>query len=503
MQEKMTMAEQTNVTVTAEAVEKQREHQNKNYLSPRDYIAYNLSGFGDKNWDTFNSRNASFFNRNILGVSAWTLSKASVVSGIADTLDNAVSGAIIDRTRTRWGRVRPFLVLTLPLWCIAQGVNWSLPTNLNQSLYMVIFSVLYYLGSIANSFYAPAYGALLYNLTPNVDERNRLIATDTYADLIGGSVLPEIFKLLVDILPKTLARRTIYMGGAYAGVVMVIIFRIYGFFALRERVPLASREQMNEVSVWKSLKSVAGCRPMWVLLIKNFFGVGKGVSSQIESDFWINCYGKLSYSTIAGLFTGLPSYFVLPFAPKLSRKFGVRNLCSGSYAFCGLSYILMYLVGFQPFGKSRKVLNIIWITFGLTVCGSLNSIQRYSSTAMTGDLYDYVEWKTGIRNEGMINAAMGYVSLVTNQVANLISGALITKLGIRTTYINGNFVPSDDPVLLRNIWIVLALCPGLGRLAKGITLLFFNVNGKTKEKMMEELAVARAAKVADAKPDEV
>ncbi|MBQ6864221.1 MAG: MFS transporter [Clostridia bacterium] len=492
------MAEETRIlTPEEEAVQKQREHQNKNYLSPKDYIAYNLSGFGDKNWDTFNSRNASFFNRNILGVSAWTLSKASVVSSIADTLDNAISGPIIDRTRTRWGRVRPFLVLTLPLWCIAQGMNWSLPTNLSQSVYLVIFSILYYLGSIANSFYAPAYGALLYNLTPNIDERNRLIATDTYADLIGGSVLPEIFKLLVDILPKTLARRTIYMGGAYAGVLMVIIFRIYGFFALRERVPLASREQMNEVSVWKSFKSVAGCRPMWVVLIKGFFGVGKGMSSQIESDFWINCYGKLSYSTIAGIFTGLPSYFVLPFAPKLTRKMGVRNLCCASYAFCGLSYFIMYLVGFQPFGKSRKVLNIIWITIALTVCGSLNSIQRYSSTAMTGDLYDYVEWKTGIRNEGMINAAMGYVSLLTNQASTLISGALITKLGIRTSYVNGNFVPSDDPVLLRNIWIVLALCPAIGRFMKGVTLMFFNVNGKTKERMMEELAVARAAKVMD------
>ncbi len=492
------MAEETRIlTPEEEAVQKQREHQNKNYLSPKDYIAYNLSGFGDKNWDTFNSRNASFFNRNILGVSAWTLSKASVVSSIADTLDNAISGPIIDRTRTRWGRVKPFLVLTLPLWCIAQGMNWSLPTNLSQSVYLVIFSILYYLGSIANSFYAPAYGALLYNLTPNIDERNRLIATDTYADLIGGSVLPEIFKLLVDILPKTLARRTIYMGGAYAGVLMVIIFRIYGFFALRERVPLASREQMNEVSVWKSFKSVAGCRPMWVVLIKGFFGVGKGMSSQIESDFWINCYGKLSYSTIAGIFTGLPSYFVLPFAPKLTRKMGVRNLCCASYAFCGLSYFIMYLVGFQPFGKSRKVLNIIWITIALTVCGSLNSIQRYSSTAMTGDLYDYVEWKTGIRNEGMINAAMGYVSLLTNQASTLISGALITKLGIRTSYVNGNFVPSDDPVLLRNIWIVLALCPAIGRFMKGVTLMFFNVNGKTKERMMEELAVARAAKVMD------
>ena len=491
------MSTQTENTTLSEDTKilRQLEQQNKNYLSPKDYVAYVLSGTGDKNWESFSGANLDFFNRTMVGASAATLSAASVICTFADTFDNAISGPILDRTRTRWGRVRPYLILTLPLWFISTFTPWVLPAGLSQIAYLAIYAVINYIGSIANSFYTPAYSALLYNLTPNVQERNRLIATDTYVDLLGVW-LPSLFPFFVDFLPQSIARRNIYMAAAFIFIAMVIIFRVYGFFTLRERVPLASRTQMKEVSVWKSLKQVASCQPMWILLIKGFFGVGKGVGARIENDFWLNCFGKMSYGTIAGLFTGLPSYFILPLAPKLTKKMGLKNLASFSYLFCGISYFIMFLVGYAPTKKTW--INVAWITFALTVCGSLNSVQRYSSTALTGDMYDYVEWKTGIRNEGILSAAMGYISLITNQASTLISGGLITVMKIKSVYsTEGKLIRQTDPKMLRNIWIVFALCPAIGRTLKGITLSFFNVHGKVREQMMKDLAKSRAEKVID------
>ncbi len=491
MADKQTVSE-----VNQSEVEKQVKQQSKFYLSPKEMASYILSGVGDKNWETFNGSNSDFYYRTMIGAEAATLSTASVICTFADTFDNAISGPILDRTRTRWGRVRPYLILTLPLWIIANFVPWILPTGFSQILYLIIFAVLYYCGSIANSFYTPAYSALLFNLTPNVDERNRLIAADTYVDLLGVWI-PSLFPFLVDFLPGSVSRRAIYIGGAIFFIALVIIFRIYGFFTLRERVPLASRQDMNEVSVWKSLKMVATCQPMWILMIKNFFGVGKAVGVRVQNDFWLNCFGKVSYSTITSLFTGLPSYFVLPLAPKLTKKLGLKNLGALSYGVCGITYIIMWLIGYNPFGDSHTVLNLIWMTIALTFAGAFNSIQRYCSTAMTGDMYDYVEWKTGIRNEGIMSAATGYISLISNQAATLISGGLITVLGIRSKYMGGQLVRQTDPTMLSHIWTIFALAPGIGRTLKGITLWFFCVHGKTREQMMHDLAVTRASKVID------
>ncbi len=482
--------------VAQSEIDKQLSQQKKFYLSPKEMASYILSGVGDKNWETFNGANSDFYYRTIVGAEAATLSMASVICTFADTFDNAISGPVLDRTRTRWGRVRPYLVLTLPLWLIANLMPWLLPTGVSQIAYLVIFAALYYIGSIANSFYTPAYSALLFNLTPNVDERNRLIAADTYVDLLG-TWIPSLFPFLIDFLPETVSRRTIYVGGALFFIALVIIFRIFGFFTLRERVPLASRQEMKEVGVWKSVKMVASCQPMWILLIKGFFEIGRGISSRVQNDFWLNCYGKVSYSTITSLFTGLPSYFVLPLAPKLTKKMGLKYLGALSYGICGVTYIIMWAIGYNPFGDSHLILNLIYITVMLTVAGSFNSVQRYATTALTGDMYDYVEWKTGIRNEGIMSAAMGYINLIVNQVSTLISGGLITILGIRSKYMGGKLVRQTDPKMLRNIWAMFALIIGLGRAVEAIVLLFFKVHGKTREKMMHDLAVTRASKVLD------
>lgn len=481
--------------VSREALEKQLKHQSRDYLSPKSMAAYIISGIGDKNWDTFNGSNSFFFNTTFLNARPLTLSMASSVCGVADTFDNAISGPIIDRTRTRWGRVRPYFVATLPLWIIASMAPWLLPGDMSQPAIFGAFLVIYYLGSIANSFYNPAYSAILYNLTPNINERNRLIATDTYVDLMGVW-LPSLFPFLVDYLPRDIPTRNIYMGGAFFFIVCVIIFRSYGFLKLRERVPLASRNEMQKTSVFKSVMQIASCRPMWILLIRNFFGLGKGVGNSVQNYFWLNNTGKLSNGSIAGLFTGLPSFFVLPLAPKLTRKFGLRNLAVMCYFFSGISYFLMYLIGYAP--TNSNILNVIWLVFALTVVGSLNSIMRYCSTAMQGDLYDFVEWKTGIRNEGMITASMGYINLIIGNFATILSGVIINAIKYKPLLNSyGVVIPQTDPVMLKGIWTIFALAPGIGRMLEGASLLFFNVHGETKETMMHELARIRAAKVVD------
>lgn len=482
-----------------DAVQRQVDQQSKLYLSPKHYVAYILSGFGDTNWNSFSKR-LFFFATTFLNISPKTWSLANSVSIFADTVDNALSGLIIDRTRTRWGRVRPYIILTLPFWFFSAFTPWVMPDGMSQPMLFVWFLLFNYIGSIANSFYNTSYQILLFNITPNIAERNRLIATDAYADL-AGVWLPSLFPIFVDFL--NVPTRYVYMGGAFFFIGCVLIFRTYGFFALKERMPLASRDEMKQMGLIKTIKTVGTCRPMWVLLIKNFFAVGKSTGTMVEEYFWLNCMGKLSIGTIAGLFTGLPSYFVLPLAPKLTKKFGLRNLAAASYMFCGACYFIMWLVGYKPFGEDHFILNVIWIVIALTFCGSVNSIQRYCSTALNGDLYDYVEWKSGVRNEATIAAAMGYITGLSTIVSTIISGLAVDAIHYEPLLnANGVIIPQTDPSMLSGIWTVFALAPAIGRFMKGVTLLFFNVHGKTRDTMMYELAKIRAAKVIDSESAE-
>ena len=486
----------TEIAPDSEKVKRHLDQQHKQYLSPKHYIAYILSGFGDTNWNSFHNKESFYYYNVMLGAPATTLALASTVSSALDAIDNALSGLIIDRTRTRWGRVRPYLILTMPFWFFSAFTPWVLPEGLDPKILFVLFFIFNYVGSIANSFYNTSYQTILYNITPNVSERNRLIATDAYADLMGVW-LPSLFPVFVDFL-KGVPTRFVYIGGATFFISCVIIFRTYGFFTLKERMPLASREEMKQAGLIQTFKTVGTCRPMWVLIIKNFFAVGKQTGEKVQNYFWVNCMGKLSLSSISGLFTGLPSYFVLPLAPKLTKKFGLRNLAVGSYMFCGICYFIMWVVGYEPFGKGNLIPNFIWIVFALTCCGAVNSIQRYCSTALNGDLYDYVEWKSGVRNEATITAAMSYMSIISTSVATILGGVIIDAIHFEPLKdVNGFIIPQTDEAMLRGIWTVFALAPAIGRFMKGVTLLFFNVHGKTRDTMMYELAKIRASKALD------
>ena len=92
-------AEKTAVPVPeadGEAVRRQVDQQHKMYLSPKHYVAYILSGMGDTMWNTF-SKKLFFFATQFLGINATTWGYAETVSMIADTVDNAISGLIIDK----------------------------------------------------------------------------------------------------------------------------------------------------------------------------------------------------------------------------------------------------------------------------------------------------------------------------------------------------------------------------------------------------------------------
>ena len=98
---------------------------------------------------------------------------------------------------------------------------------------------------------------------------------------------------------------------------------------------------------------------------------------------------------------------------------------------------------------------------------------------------------------------MGYITLLTTQLSTILSGIIVDAIHYKPLLdANGVLVPQTDAKMLAGIWTIFALGPAIGRFMKGVTLLFFNVNGKTRETMMYELARIRAAKVIDTEPAE-
>lgn len=473
----------------------------KRYLSPKEIAAYVLVNFGQKNLTQFVDAFKEFFMIQFLKLNTTAYANINLFASIYDAVDDTISGLIIDRTRTRWGRIKPFFILPLPLWVIGGYMMFSAPdiNSTQKVIWATVAIVIYGLGMS----YFGAWGLMIYNITPNTAERDNLITTTKFFELFG-TWIPSLVPVFVTLLPKinsNITMKGIYSGFAQFMLILSAAFAIFGCFNMRERVPLMSREEMKETSVIESLKNIITNRPLIAVILANFFNSFKSVGGSTESYFWLNNTGSLMNATICGLFTGIPNYIMVPIAAKMVKKWGGRttSIIAGLFGF--FAYMTLFFIGYHPFGQTfndNRILNLIWVIFGLTICGLPNKILLVSGQIVTAEALDYMEWKHGLRNEALVTTVQGYFGKLATSVTGWMSGMVLTWINyIPLTDSLGNAIPQTDPKMLNGIWAIFCILPALARGLYGVSFILYPIHGKLQQQMIVELADKRANRIAE------
>ena len=484
---------------TEEVVDK-LAYTKKRYLRPKEIAAFVLVNFGQKNLSQFIDGEKQFFLVQYAGLNPQHFANIQLFATIYDALDDTISGLIIDRTRTRWGRVRPFFILPLPLWILGGMMLFSTPglSGMAQALYVAAATIIYGLGMS----YFGAWNLMTYNITPNMNERNNLITTTKFFELFG-TFIPSLLPVLVKFVPKAnpdITNSDVYKAFAVFMLLFSASFAIFGFFNMRERIPLQSREEMNKTSVWGSMKNIITNRPLLTIILAEFFNNFKAVGGSTESFFWLNNSGNYAFRSICGLFTGIPNYVMVPFAAKLVRKFGARATAIGAGLFGLGAYMLMFVLGY-PNGaifsanfEDKSILNFAVIVVLLTIAGLPNKVINVCNPILTADALDYMEWKHGLRNEALVTTVQGYFIKLATACTGWLSGMVLRWI----EYVPmkdelGHDIANKDPGVLKGIWIVFCILPALARGLYGISFIFYPIHGKLQQQMIVELADKRAA----------
>ena len=484
---------------TEEAVYK-LAYTKKRYLRPKEIAAFVLVNFGQKNLSQFIDGEKQFFLVQYAGLNPQHFANIQLFATIYDALDDTISGLIIDRTRTRWGRVRPFFILPLPLWILGGMMLFSTPnlSGISQAIYVAIATIIYGLGMS----YFGAWNLMTYNITPNINERNNLITTTKFVELFG-TFIPSLLPILVKFIPKVnpaITNSDVYKAFSVFMLIFSASFAVYGFFNMRERIPLQSREEMNKTSVWGSIKNIITNRPLLTIILAEFFNNFKAVGGSTESFFWLNNSGNYAYRSICGLFTGIPNYVMVPFAAKLVRKFGARATAIGAGLFGLGAYMLMFILGY-PNGailsdnfEDKSILNFALVVILLTIAGLPNKVINVCNPILTADALDYMEWKHGLRNEALVTTVQGYFIKLATAATGWLSGMVLRWIEyVPMKDALGHDIPNKDPGVLKGIWIVFCILPALARGLYGLSFIFYPIHGELQQRMIVELADKRAA----------
>lgn len=459
------------------------------------------------------------FYTDVMGLTAGTAATIILLARLWDAFFDPLMGVLADRTHTRWGRFRPWVLFTALPWGIVMYLAYRTPAGLSGNgmiVYAAVTNILLMTLYSANNM---PYSALGGVMTGDVDERAslnsfRFVSVNIAQFIVGGFTLPLVAKFAG---PSMNRQHGWQMTMGLWAIVCVVLFLVT-FATTRERIQPVSKTQSKpsqdfldllKNSPWivmffmtlahftiLSLRGGAlydyyhyyadkGALYDWVAKLGLTSPQGAPASGGILETLGYIVHGSrtdLAHTNVADVANSLlnmlgtaTTIIVIIASPALARRFGKKAIAVAGFALSAVSYACFYLI------KPTHVNAMVAIT--------IINAAVYAPTipliwAMFADVADYSEWKTGRRATGVVFATIGFALKAGLSIGSFVLLQLLAAWGYRA---NTEQVPSA----LEGIRICSTLIPaGLFGLCT-ILLICYKLNKRLTHQIAEELEERR------------
>jgi len=428
-------------------------------LSRREKWMYGSGDLGFSLTSTIIGAYFAIYLTDVVGVSPAIAALAIFVGGTWDYINDPIVGYISDRTRSRWGRRRPFLLFGALPFVLVFALMWWRPPFTSQAALAVYYSLIYALYDTAATFAYMPYFALTPELTSDYDERTELTTTRMFFSILGSLVAFTVPLLIVDGFNPSRARRVLLMGGIF-GLISAIPLWL-AFFGTHEREEFMHQEQ---TSVRQAVKAAWQNRPfVFGLVIFLFTWVTISIIQLILLYYIKYVVQREAQSDLIMATIFVVAMLALPLWERISRRLNKRLAYIAGIAF--LMGVLLFLASLSP-ATSLTLLLALCVLAGIGVAAA-----HVLPWSIIPDAIEYGEWQTGERHEGMfyslitlaqkiaVSVALPLALLVLNYsgyIPNSASQPATAVAGIR-------IVAGPIPAILLGLGILFAALYPLGR----------------------------------------
>jgi GPH family glycoside/pentoside/hexuronide:cation symporter len=444
-----------------------------NRLSRRTKLVY---GFGDTGFSLTSTILGAYFAiflTDVVGIAPRVAAAAIFVGRSWDYINDPLIGHISDRTRTRWGRRRPFLLFGPLPFALAFALLWFRPPWESELALAVYYAMAYVVFDAAATFVYMPYFALTPELTLDYDERTALTSYRMFFSILGGLVAFTIPLMIVGTFTPENAPRVLTMGLIFGFISALPL--LLTFFGTRERQEFIEQEQPSLI---QSLRAARENRPfIFGLVIFLLTWVSVSVLESTLLYFVKYVVQRESQSDLIMAVIFVTAIFALPFWEWTSRRWSKRWAYIAGIAFWAVVQIVM--ITLNPL-SGMPLLLFLCVLAGIGV-GAAHVIPW----SIIPDAIEWDELQTGERHEGM------FYSLITlmQKVASSIAIPLVLLLLDATGYVPN---ASQQPVsALWGIRIVIGPIPA-ALLCGGILFAFLYPLGRERHaQIVQELEARR------------
>ena len=356
---------------------------------------------------------------------------------LIDALTDPIMGFISDNTKSKWGRRKPYILLGSVITGVAFMVMWQLNPEASQTynfVYFLVVSIFFYIGYTI--FATPLIG-LGYEMTPDYNERTRLMAVSQWMGQIAWMIAPWFWVIIYEPAIFETAPQGAKTLSVWVGAVCMVLGIMPALFNKEMIVPekdkmanLSMKElAANTKEFLQGIKLTLKNKP-FIKLCGATFLIFNGFQTIAQFAMFIIVYylfqgDKVASGTWPAWFGTVSSiataFLVIPVVTKLSEKAGKKNAFIIATLLSIIGYALKWW-GFNPANPWLMFLPIPFLSFGI---GGLFTLMM----SMTADVCDLDELNNGERREGMFGAVYWWMVKLGTALALLTSGVVLSLVG--------------------------------------------------------------------------
>lgn len=363
-----------------------------------------------------------------------------VVARIFDALNDPIMGGIVENTRTKWGKYKPWQLLgavltgavIISVFCVKLD-GWS---------YIGFLAFAYLMFSITFTMNDISYWGMLPSLTSDEHERNKLTSC---AQLLASAGVGLASLLIPLFTTGSLAKWGAPTGYKVIGIIsalLMVLFQLFTILGVKEKpLPPIKPDKSDRLTLKKMFQTIAkNDQLLWCALIMLIFSIGTGIvgGGLLTMYVYFEFGYEGGYTLLIGLGYGIISTLFTATYPWLSKKFGRNKILysAGIATIFGFALMLIFALAI-PTGapkSSEWFAKFILIAVAYTFIGYGAGFYMIMVINMANTV-EYNEWKYGQRNESLIFSLRPFTAKLSSALTQALVIGVYAVASI-TTYTN-------------------------------------------------------------------
>lgn len=424
-------------------------------LNAKNYFVYGLGNFASQLSWTMVSTYLSIFYTDVFGLGTGAVAILMLIAKVWDGINDPMMGTLMERTHTKWGRFRPYIVVGAIFLVIFTILTFTVPGF--SSTGKLIYAYITYIGlGMSYTMTNVPYLALPIVMTRDPKEINKLNAAQMMGMTIGQIILNLTVLKLVLWFGKGNQAAGYQSTAILFALIALPIFWLVAYMS-KERITVKKEDQGKVIDGLKLIFKNKNLLCIMLYIMFNMFGMLGRISVAVY--FYIYCVKNAQFVTIFMMMQMIVGTIIMPITPKIIEKIGNRKTAILSMIIQGTAMIVLFVGPYE---------NIVF-DFVVLIFYGLGYIAGPCGNCMMVDAIDDFDDKYGVRNDGMAFSLQGTATKIATAIANsaflLVMGAFGYCGGVTMT-----------PHIQQGINIAANLLPGIVFFVGIIPLLFYKLD---------------------------